>query len=82
MLGNEVIQCIAKKHSKSVAQIILRFLVQNGVVPIPKSRNPQRMRENFNVLDFVLDDDDVNILRTLEVGEEARTSTFRNFMKG
>ncbi|KAJ3652015.1 hypothetical protein Zmor_018016 [Zophobas morio] len=82
MLGNEVIQCIAKKHSKSVAQIILRFLVQNGVVPIPKSRNPQRMRENFNVFHFVLDEDDVNILRTLEVGEEARTSTFRNFMKG
>ena len=48
---------IGAKYGKSVAQVALRFLLQNGVVVIPKSTHEERMQENFNVFDFVLTED-------------------------
>ncbi|KAJ3652016.1 hypothetical protein Zmor_018017 [Zophobas morio] len=81
LLGNQVIQSIAKKHSKSVAQVILRFLIQSGVVPIPKSRNSQRIKENFNIFDFMLDEHDTAALQDLEVGEDARISNFKGLIR-
>ncbi|KAJ9598319.1 hypothetical protein L9F63_010997, partial [Diploptera punctata] len=50
---------IAEKHGKTVAQTIIRYLIQHGVVPIPKSSNKKRLEENFNVFDFELTAEEV-----------------------
>lgn len=65
LLDHEVLQGIAKKHGKSVAQVILRWDLQNGVVVIPKSVNPDRIAQNGNIFDFVLDADDMRTIDQL-----------------
>lgn len=60
LLNNEVLKGIAEKHGKSVAQIILRWDVQHGVVTIPKSTKEQRIIENAALFDFELTEDDMN----------------------
>jgi len=79
ILGDSVINKIAEKHSKTPAQIALRFLLQRGIAAIPKSVTPKRIRENIDVFDFALDDDDVKALTDLEVGESARVCDFKVF---
>jgi diketogulonate reductase-like aldo/keto reductase len=69
---NELLLSIAKKHNKTVAQIILRWLTQRGVVAIPKSVRRERMEENFNSLDFKLSFEEIDTIRTLDT----RTSLF------
>lgn len=53
---------IARKYGKSIAQIILRWNIERGCMPLPKSKNPKRLVENFSVMDFVLTDDDMSEL--------------------
>ncbi|MDR2932732.1 MAG: aldo/keto reductase [Oscillospiraceae bacterium] len=60
------IEPIAKKHGKSVAQVILRWHLQGGWVIIPKSVTPSRVAENARIFDFNLDDDDMKIIATLD----------------
>lgn len=60
LLNNEVLKGIAEKHGKSVAQIILRWDVQHGVVTIPKSTKEQRIIENAALFDFELTEDEMN----------------------
>lgn len=69
---NDVLRSIGGKHGKSVAQVILRWLTQRGVVAIPKSVRKERMAENFNVFDFQLTGDDLAAIATLDTG----TSSF------
>lgn len=54
VFGNELLESIANKHNKSVAQICLRWVIQHKVVVIPKSTTPKRIEENINVFDFEL----------------------------
>ena len=63
---NEVLTAIAGKYNKSVAQVIIRWLTQRGVVAIPKSVRKERMKENFNVFDFELSYDDMQTIQTLD----------------
>lgn len=63
---NEILTSIGKKYNKSVAQVVLRWLTQRGVVVIPKSVRKERMVENFNVFDFELSADDMNAIQTLD----------------
>lgn len=63
---NEVLVSIAEKYNKSVAQVILRWLTQRGVVVIPKSVRKERIIENFNIFDFELDTADMEIITTLD----------------
>jgi 2,5-diketo-D-gluconate reductase A len=63
---NELLQSIGRKYDKTVAQVVLRWLTQRGVVAIPKSVHPERMRENFNVLDFALSAEDMAVIATLD----------------
>jgi len=63
---NELLLSIAKEHNKSVAQVILRWLTQRGVVAIPKSVRKERMEENFNSLDFQLSAEEMEIIKTLD----------------
>ena len=68
---NDVLLAIAEKHGKSVAQVILRWLTQRGVVAIPKSVRKERMAENFNVFDFELSADDMNAIAALDSKQSA-----------
>ncbi len=61
-------RAIATKHGKSVAQVILRWLSQRGIVVLSKSVRKERMAENFQVLDFDLDSDDRAAIATLDTG--------------
>ncbi|WP_092460931.1 aldo/keto reductase [Thermoflavifilum thermophilum] len=63
---NPVLVSIARKHQKSVAQVILRWLIQRRVVVIPKSVHPERIEENFRVFDFTLDEEDMQAIRQLD----------------
>ena len=63
---NELLASIGKKYSKSIAQVILRWLTQRGVVAIPKSVRRKRMEENFNIFDFELNNEDMETIKTLD----------------
>ncbi len=63
---NEILTVIAQKYDKSTAQVILRWLTQRGVVAIPKSVRKERMAENFNIFDFELSSEDMNVIKTLD----------------
>ncbi|MFB7140750.1 aldo/keto reductase [Gottfriedia sp. NPDC056225] len=69
MFQNEVLASIAKKNNKSVAQVILRWLTQRGVVVIPKSVRKERIIENFNIFDFELSQDDIEKIVALDTNE-------------
>jgi len=69
LLSNPDLQAIAKKYGKTVAQVILRWHLQEGFVVIPKSVTPSRIEENFNVFDFELTEDEMNVVRSLDTGK-------------
>ncbi|VEN45572.1 unnamed protein product [Callosobruchus maculatus] len=65
LLNNSTVVEIAEKHKKTAAQV-LRHSVQKGLVVIPKSTNPERVKENFEIFDFELDDEDMDALAGLD----------------
>lgn len=67
--SNSVLTEIGAKYGKTSAQAALRFLLQSGVVVIPKSTHKERMAENFNVFDFTLSEADMEAIRQLDEGE-------------
>jgi diketogulonate reductase-like aldo/keto reductase len=66
---NELLSSIGKKYNKSIAQVILRWLTQRGVIVIPKSVKKERMAENFDIFDFSLSDQDMNTIATLDTNK-------------
>lgn len=66
---NEVLLSIGEKYNKSVAQVVLRWLTQRGVVVIPKSVKKERMQENFNIFDFQLSDEDMQAIAALDTNQ-------------
>jgi diketogulonate reductase-like aldo/keto reductase len=69
LLGDPVITKLAEKYGKNAGQIILRFEVQEGVITLPKSTNPERIRTNLNVFDFELTEEEMNEMRALDTGK-------------
>jgi 2,5-diketo-D-gluconate reductase A len=69
LFQNEVLASIAEKHNKSIAQVVLRWLTQRGIVVIPKSVRKERMIENFNIFDFELNQEDIDAIATLDTKE-------------
>ncbi len=69
MFKNEVLKSIADAHDKSVAQVILRWLIQRNIVIIPKSVRKERLKENFNIFDFELTNDEMQKIATLDTGK-------------
>jgi diketogulonate reductase-like aldo/keto reductase len=69
MFNNKILQSIGEKYGKSVAQVILRWLVQREVVVIPKSVHKERMKENFDIFDFELSNEDLELIGTLDTGK-------------
>ena len=68
LFTNPVLSAIAEEHSKTVAQVVLRWLIQREVVVIPKSVRPERMAQNLDVFDFGLTDEQMNQIATLDTG--------------
>jgi diketogulonate reductase-like aldo/keto reductase len=71
MFTNETLKTVGEKYNKSNAQVALRYLIQRGVVVIPKSVNKERMIQNFDVFDFELSKDDMDMIAKLDKGESA-----------
>ncbi len=74
LLEDPVLCEIAKAHEKSVAQIVLHWLVQRGIVPVVKSVNPKRMKENLDIFDFELTADEMERIRQLDTEHSYATS--------
>lgn len=72
MFTNPVLQGIGKKYDKTVAQVILRWQLQRGIVVIPKSTHKERMAQNLDVFDFTLTDEDMQDIAALDT----KTSSF------
>ena len=66
---NPVLVETGKKYGKTAAQTALRFLIQSGVVAIPKSTHRERMEENFQIFDFALTEEEMQKIRALDTGE-------------
>lgn len=69
LFNNDVLASIAEKHHKSIAQIVLRWLVQQDIVAIPKSVRKERIIENIDIFNFELNADDINRITSLDTGE-------------
>ena len=76
MFTNDVLVETGRKYGKSAAQVALRFLIQRGVVVIPKSTHVERMRENFDIFDFELSTSDMDALAALD---EKRSQFFSHY---
>lgn len=70
-LDNPKLVKIAKKYGKTTAQVILRYIVQLGTIPIPKSSNKQRIQENIDIFDFELTDEEMAVLDTFDCNGRA-----------
>lgn len=69
LFDNEQLQAIAADHQKSVAQVVLRWLLQRDIIVIPKSVNEDRLQQNIDVFDFTLNDQEVEIIQSLNRNE-------------
>lgn len=67
-MKNPTVNEIAQKHNKTPAQILLKHTVQRGICAIPKSTNPERLRQNIDIFDFTLDAKDMEALNGLDQG--------------
>uniref|UniRef100_A0A8I3N280 NADP-dependent oxidoreductase domain-containing protein n=1 Tax=Canis lupus familiaris TaxID=9615 RepID=A0A8I3N280_CANLF len=65
LLKDELLNALGKKYKKTAAQIVLRFNIQRGVVVIPKSFNPERIKENFQIFDFSLTEEEMKDIEAL-----------------
>ena len=71
MFTNPTLTEIGQAHGRTAAQVALRFLVQDGVIVIPKTTHRERMRENLDIWDFQLSDQEMDRLRAMDTGKSA-----------
>lgn len=74
IFSNELIIALAEKYKKTIAEIILRWHIQRGVIPIPKSSNEERIKENFDIFDFEISKEDMDIIDSLNEGDDVSVS--------
>ena len=65
IFNEEIIKKLAEKYKKTPAQIILRWDIQKGIITIPKSQKPERMKENFEIFDFEMTEDEIKEIDAL-----------------
>jgi diketogulonate reductase-like aldo/keto reductase len=66
LLNEKAIKYIGEKYSKSTAQVILRWHLQEGIIAIPKSTNPEHIKSNFDIFDYQLSESDMDAIRALD----------------
>ena len=71
LFHNELLASIGRKYDKTIAQVVIRWLTQRGVIAIPKSVRKERIEENFNSLDFELSVEDMDAIKTLDTKASA-----------
>ena len=71
LFHNELLASIGKKYDKSIAQVVIRWLTQIGVIAIPKTVHKERMKQNFNIFDFELSAEDMEAIKTLDSNKSA-----------
>ena len=71
LFHNETLTAIGAKYGKSVAQVVLRWQLQRGIVCIPKSTKKERMAQNFDVFDFALSQEDMSAIAALDTGSSS-----------
>jgi len=81
LLANPTVLEIAKKYNKTPAQIALKHLIQKGIIVIPKSTNPQRIKDNIQLFEWTLGTEDVTALNNLDQGAKGRICDF-TFLPG
>lgn len=69
LLAHPAITRLAEKYGKNAGQVILRFEVQDGLIVLPKSTNPERIAGNLDIFDFALTEDEMDALRALDTGK-------------
>lgn len=69
---NLILRGIAKKHGKTIYQVILRWDIQNGLTPIPRSSNAERNRQNFDIFDFELSDEEMKAIDSININSRLR----------
>lgn len=73
---NPILVQIGQKYGKSAAQVALRWNIQRGVVVIPKSVHEERMKQNFDVFDFALSDEDMEQIKSMDIGHSEIVNHF------
>lgn len=81
LLDSQILRRIAKKHSKNVVQVALRWNMDTGTIPVPGSRSEVHITENINVFDFALDIDDIEKIESMESGKRIRYNPNTRFSK-
>lgn len=79
LVENEMLLEIAKKHGKTVSQIVMRWNIQHGRIPIPASKSQEHIRENFDVFDFSLLNEEMFAIDTMECGMRVRYDPKKRF---
>ena len=74
IFSSDLIINLSKKYQKTIAEIVLRWHIQRGVIPIPKSSNEKRIRENFDIFDFQLSNEDMELINSLNEGDTVSIS--------
>ncbi len=72
LINNQILKDIALKYNKKVTQIILRWNIQLGYIPIPKTSNKQRLKENIDIFDFKLTEEDMNKINLINENYRVR----------
>ncbi len=76
---NATLKDIARRHGKSVEQVVLRWNIEHGDIPIPASRSPKHIASNFNIFDFSLSDEEVIRIDSLDSGHRIRLNPSSRF---
>lgn len=71
IFDNELMISLSEKYEKSIAQIVLRWHLQRGIIPIPKSSNENRIKENLDIYDFEISKEDMMQINLLDEGYDA-----------
>ena len=74
LLTNPVLTALAERYNKTVQQVALRYLIQRGIIAIPKSTHTERMKQNLDVFDFALTPEDMESIRPLDKPDDFRWS--------
>ena len=69
LLASEIVVALAKKYGKNAGQVILRFEIQSGIIVLPKSTNPERIKGNLDIFDFELSENEMEQMRALDKGK-------------